>query len=313
MTITGRPCVSFARRRRPGCAGTPTLRTRPARPPPPSDRGKPTALDARELRPEPERLRRARRGRVGRDSERWRMRSGVARKGLGDSADSHPRAAPDALLVNRLPDLERLTRGGPGLPMLSASYASERGQVVTARGRLRSVPGRCGRAPRRVPCERGGRGRDRVGGPRPGREVRAGAGRAEGMPVRELYEVELELTFWGQTVPTYSCGNTQRVTPPVSGSAGGEIQGMWPPPAGRWRCSSPCPRRRNLPRRGHRPVAVVARSIRLTVTVSAAVKPGSAAPIRLRNAFSPHSAQFSCGPAVDTEVTPAPPHLRVAP
>lgn len=43
------------------------------------------------------------------------------------------RAALDALLVNRLPDVELLTSGGRGVPMLAASYASERGLVVTAR------------------------------------------------------------------------------------------------------------------------------------------------------------------------------------
>src|SRR3954468_3121434 len=43
------------------------------------------------------------------------------------------RAALDALLVNRLPDVELLTCGGRGVPMLAASYATERGLVVTAR------------------------------------------------------------------------------------------------------------------------------------------------------------------------------------
>ena len=44
-----------------------------------------------------------------------------------------PRAALDALLVNRLPDVELLTCGGRGVPMLAASYASERGLAATAR------------------------------------------------------------------------------------------------------------------------------------------------------------------------------------
>jgi hypothetical protein len=35
-------------------------------------------------------------------------------------------------LANRLPDVELLTTGGPGVPMLAASYATERGLVVTA-------------------------------------------------------------------------------------------------------------------------------------------------------------------------------------
>src|SRR5688500_14922182 len=43
------------------------------------------------------------------------------------------RAARDALLMNRLPDVELLTCGGRGVPMLAASYATERGLVVTAR------------------------------------------------------------------------------------------------------------------------------------------------------------------------------------
>jgi hypothetical protein len=42
------------------------------------------------------------------------------------------RATLDALLANRLPDVELLTTGGPGVPMLAASYALERGLVVTA-------------------------------------------------------------------------------------------------------------------------------------------------------------------------------------
>jgi hypothetical protein len=43
------------------------------------------------------------------------------------------RAALDALLVNRLPDVELLTCGGRGVPMLAASYATERGLTVTPR------------------------------------------------------------------------------------------------------------------------------------------------------------------------------------
>jgi YspA, cpYpsA-related SLOG family len=42
------------------------------------------------------------------------------------------RATLDALLANRLPDVELLTTGGPGVPMLAASYATERGLPVTA-------------------------------------------------------------------------------------------------------------------------------------------------------------------------------------
>ena len=38
----------------------------------------------------------------------------------------------DALLVNRLPDVTLLTAGGPGVPMLAASYAKERGLEVAA-------------------------------------------------------------------------------------------------------------------------------------------------------------------------------------
>jgi hypothetical protein len=38
----------------------------------------------------------------------------------------------DALLANRLPDVELLTTGGPGVPMLAASYATERGLRMTA-------------------------------------------------------------------------------------------------------------------------------------------------------------------------------------
>ena len=42
------------------------------------------------------------------------------------------RAALDILLANRLPDVEVLTPGGRGVPMLAASYAAERGLTVTA-------------------------------------------------------------------------------------------------------------------------------------------------------------------------------------
>jgi hypothetical protein len=42
------------------------------------------------------------------------------------------RAALDALLVNRLPDVELLTAGGPGVPMLAASYAAAKGLALTA-------------------------------------------------------------------------------------------------------------------------------------------------------------------------------------
>src|SRR4051812_27296764 len=42
------------------------------------------------------------------------------------------RAVLDTLLANRLPDVEVLTAGGPGVPMLAASYAAERGLAVTA-------------------------------------------------------------------------------------------------------------------------------------------------------------------------------------
>src|SRR3954462_13335636 len=43
------------------------------------------------------------------------------------------RPALDALLVNRLPDVELLTCGGRGVPMLAASYAAESGLTLTAR------------------------------------------------------------------------------------------------------------------------------------------------------------------------------------
>jgi hypothetical protein len=42
------------------------------------------------------------------------------------------RAALDVLLVNRLPDVELLTAGGPGVPALAACYAKERELVVTS-------------------------------------------------------------------------------------------------------------------------------------------------------------------------------------
>ena len=42
------------------------------------------------------------------------------------------RTALDALLANRLPDVELLTTGGRGVPMLAASYAAERGLNVMA-------------------------------------------------------------------------------------------------------------------------------------------------------------------------------------
>src|SRR5579883_3019819 len=42
------------------------------------------------------------------------------------------RATLDVLLANRLPNVELLTTGGPGVAMLAASYASERGLVVSA-------------------------------------------------------------------------------------------------------------------------------------------------------------------------------------
>lgn len=42
------------------------------------------------------------------------------------------RAALDALLANRLPDVQFLTGGGPGVPMLAASYAAANGLAVDA-------------------------------------------------------------------------------------------------------------------------------------------------------------------------------------
>jgi hypothetical protein len=38
----------------------------------------------------------------------------------------------DALLAHRLPDVELLTQSGPGVAMLAASYATERGLKLTA-------------------------------------------------------------------------------------------------------------------------------------------------------------------------------------
>ena len=38
----------------------------------------------------------------------------------------------DALLANRPPDVRPVTAGGPGVPMLAASYAAERGFCVAA-------------------------------------------------------------------------------------------------------------------------------------------------------------------------------------
>jgi hypothetical protein len=42
------------------------------------------------------------------------------------------RAVLYTLLANRLPDVEVLTTGGRGVPMLAANYAAERGLTVTA-------------------------------------------------------------------------------------------------------------------------------------------------------------------------------------
>jgi hypothetical protein len=42
------------------------------------------------------------------------------------------RAVLDKLLANHLPDVELLTAGGSGVPMLAASYATERGLTCTA-------------------------------------------------------------------------------------------------------------------------------------------------------------------------------------
>jgi hypothetical protein len=42
------------------------------------------------------------------------------------------RATLDTLLANRLPDVELLTAGGPGVSMLAASYAAERGLSCAA-------------------------------------------------------------------------------------------------------------------------------------------------------------------------------------
>ena len=43
------------------------------------------------------------------------------------------RAALDALLVNHLPDVELLTCGGPGVPILAASYTAAHNLLVTVR------------------------------------------------------------------------------------------------------------------------------------------------------------------------------------
>ena len=52
----------------------------------------------------------------------------------GRSFSDYPRlrAALDALLANRLPDVQLLTGGGPGVPMLAASYAAAHGLAMTA-------------------------------------------------------------------------------------------------------------------------------------------------------------------------------------
>ena len=52
----------------------------------------------------------------------------------GRSFTDYPRvrAALDALLSNRLPDVQLLTGGGPGMPMLAASYAAAHGLEVAA-------------------------------------------------------------------------------------------------------------------------------------------------------------------------------------
>jgi len=42
------------------------------------------------------------------------------------------RAALDTLLVNRIPDVEILTAGGPGVPALAACYATSRGLPLLA-------------------------------------------------------------------------------------------------------------------------------------------------------------------------------------
>ena len=51
----------------------------------------------------------------------------------GRSFTDYPRlrAALDALLAKRLPDVQILTGGGPGVPMLAASYATANGLEVT--------------------------------------------------------------------------------------------------------------------------------------------------------------------------------------
>ena len=58
------------------------------------------------------------------------------------------RATLDALLAKRLPDVELLTVGGPGVPMLAASYAAERGLsvvVLLPESRLSGPPQRKGK------------------------------------------------------------------------------------------------------------------------------------------------------------------------
>lgn len=54
----------------------------------------------------------------------------------------------DALLANRLPNVELLTVGGPGVAILAASYATERGLSITAH-----LP-EFGRFPERAAIER---------------------------------------------------------------------------------------------------------------------------------------------------------------
>jgi hypothetical protein len=58
------------------------------------------------------------------------------------------RATLDALLAKRLPDVELLTVGGPGVAMLVASYAAERGLSIAAH-----LP-EFGRYPERAAIER---------------------------------------------------------------------------------------------------------------------------------------------------------------
>jgi hypothetical protein len=51
----------------------------------------------------------------------------------GPSRVDYPRlaAALDTLLAHRLPDVEILTAGGPGVPALAACYAQRRGLILT--------------------------------------------------------------------------------------------------------------------------------------------------------------------------------------